>query len=84
MSLLVSAVFVAGAAVLGFCLGRWWLYSRYVVLQRSTHVAFLAALNDRTRELDRLRSETAISGAEPLFSTPSLQLWKSEPLSEAR
>ena len=84
ISLLLSAVFGAGAAVLGFCFGRWWLDSRYVVLQRSTHVAFLAALNQRTRELDQLRSESAVRNAEPLSSVPPFRLWKSESLSEVR
>src|SRR4029079_16325293 len=48
-------IFTVIALVVGFGLGNWWVRSRYVVLSRNTHIAFLRTLRSRTRALDRLR-----------------------------
>jgi hypothetical protein len=52
--LLLTAV-AFGSAIVGFSLAWWWIKTKYVVLCHGTHVAFLTALNQRTRELDQLR-----------------------------
>jgi hypothetical protein len=88
LNIIVLSVFcLAAATSIGFWLGRCWIVSRYVVLRRSTHQAFLSALHERTVELDQLRSKFSELpsplqiGAEPSGSHPPatrLRIWEAD------
>lgn len=77
----LQAGVACGFAIVGFIAGCRWIKLKYVVLRRSTHVAFLTALNQRTRELDQLKCSVHQSRQpKPVKAghTPKLRLVSAE------